>query len=181
MKQNKKNTHTLILALVMAGVCSTQVVAQDNIATAESALYRGEQLMLSGSYAAASDVFLLADGLDRNEGIIGASKAYAFTGNYEQAIRITEEAIEDGDYARFPLLSTQLAEIKRAVGESSEALAILSSVIEGQFEAPVRTLVQYGSLLQFVGQKQEAYGYLDQVVQRYNDGSAGKLVAGQFL
>jgi tetratricopeptide (TPR) repeat protein len=170
MKQNKKKLHNLILALAIASACSMQVVAQDNIATAESALYRGEQLMLSGSYAAASDVFLLADGLDRNEGIIGASRAYAFIGNYQEAIRITEEAIVDGDYARYPLISTQLAEIKRAVGESSEALTILSSVIEEQFEAPVRTLVQYGSLLQFVGEKQEAYRYLDQAVQRYNGG-----------
>ncbi len=170
MRQNKQKSHILVLALVLGSVCSLQAIAQDDIATGESALYRGEQLLLNGSYAAASDVFLLADGLDRNEGIVGASKAYALTGNYVQAMRVCEEAIEDGDYARFPLISTQLAEVKRAVGESSEALAILSSVIEEQYEAPVRTLVQYGSLLQFVGQKQEAFEFLDRVIQRYNNG-----------
>ena len=37
-------------------------------------------------------------------------------------------------------------------------------------EPPVRTLVQYGSLLDFVGQKQIAFSILDQAVQRYNNG-----------
>ena len=64
-----------------------------------------------------------------------------------------EEIIEDEDYASRPLVSTQLAEVKRAIGQSSEALAILSSVVDGQFEPPVRTLVQYGSLLKLVGRK----------------------------
>tara|TARA_B100000959_G_scaffold259907_1_gene295914 strand:- start:158 stop:460 length:303 start_codon:yes stop_codon:yes gene_type:complete len=100
MRQNKQKSHILVLALVLGSVCSLQAIAQDDIATGESALYRGEQLLLNGSYAAASDVFLLADGLDRNEGIVGASKAYALTGNYVQAMRVCEEAIEDGDYAR---------------------------------------------------------------------------------
>ncbi|MCH8264020.1 MAG: hypothetical protein IIC10_01375 [Proteobacteria bacterium] len=138
--------------------------------TGETPLFRAEQLMLTGSYAAASDVFQMADGLDRNEGIVGASKAYAMMGNTVEAIRICESAIEEGDYASKPLISTQLAEVKRAVGLSAEALEILRKLVDELFEPPVRSLVQYGSLLKFVGQKDAAYSVLDRAVQRYNDG-----------
>jgi hypothetical protein len=96
-------------------LCSTSAVfAQTGID--ESPLFRGEQLLLNGSYAAAAEIFQMADGLDRNEGIVGASKALAMMGNYNEAMRICEAAIENGEYARFPLLSTQLAEVKRSVG-----------------------------------------------------------------
>ena len=138
--------------------------------TGEAPLLRGEQLLLSGSYAAASDVFQMADGLDRNDGLVGASKAFFMMGNFREAMRVLEEAIEDNDYARFPILSTQLAEVKRSIGQSQEALFILEGVVQGMDTPPVRTLVQYGSLLKFVGQKQASYQFLDQAVQQYNNG-----------
>lgn len=138
--------------------------------TDDSPLFRGEQLLQNGSYAAASDVLQMADGLDRSDGIVGASKAFAMMGNYQEAIRICEDAIDGSDYARFPLISTQLAEVKRSVGQSQQALAILQAVVAEQAAAPVRALVQYGALLQFVGQKNASYEYLDRAVQRYNNG-----------
>ena len=158
----------VFLLTSLAFSVSAQDSGQTN--TGESALFRGEQLLMTGSYAAATDIFQMADGLDRNEGLVGASKAYAMMGNYIDAMSVVEGAIEDDEYARFPLLSTQLAEVKRAVGESKEALEILESVVAGLAEPPVRTLVQYGSLLDFVGQKQIAFSILDQAVQRYNNG-----------
>lgn len=162
--------HSLAAVFLLAGMTFNvaQVSAQTN--TGESPLFRGEQLLMTGSYAAATDIFQMADGLDRNEGLVGASKAFAMMGNYQEAMSVVEDAIEGDEYSRFPLLSTQLAEVKRAVGESKEALAMLESVIAGLADAPVRTLVQYGSLLDFVGQKQVAYSILDQAVQRYNNG-----------
>ena len=147
-----------------------QAVPSPQTNTGETPLFRAEQLMLTGSYAAASDIFQMADGLDRNEGIVGASKASAMMGNYVEAIRICESAIEDGDYASKPLISTQLAEVKRAIGLSGEALEILLMLVDELFEPPVRSLVQYGSLLKFVGQRDAAYEVLDRAVQRYNDG-----------
>lgn len=179
MNKSKTKFSQLVLfaGLLSAGlVFSSGVSAQDDqlddqLSTVnESPLYRGEQLLLTGSYAAASDIFQMADGLDINEAVVGASKAFAMMGNFQEAMRICELAIEDGDYAAKPYISTQLAELKRATGQSIEALEILSVVIEEQYEAPVRTLTQYGSLLQFVGRKNESYDYLDQAVQRYNDG-----------
>lgn len=147
---------------------TTAVLAQTGID--ESPLFRGEQLLLNGSYAAAAEILQMADGLDRNEGIVGASKALVMMGNYTEAMRICEAAIENGEYARFPLLSTQLAEVKRMIGASQEALAILRTVVEGPLEVPVRTLVQYGSLLKFVGEKERAVEFLDLAIQRYNNG-----------
>ena len=165
----------VLVFLLGSGSLPAQVTGADTgnssgANSGDSPLYRGAQLLQNGSYAAAADVFQMADGLDRNEGIVGASKAYAMMGNYVEAIRICEDAVEDDDFARFPLISTQLAEVKRAGGQSREALDILKAVIDGQFEPPVRTLVQYGSLLQFVGRKNESAQYLEQAIQRYNDG-----------
>ena len=164
----KYSTAAVFLLASLAFSVSAQNSGQTN--TGESPLFRGEQLLMTGSYAAATDIFQMADGLDRNEGLVGASKAFAMMGNYQEAMSVVESAIEDDEYASFPLLSTQLAEVKRAVGESKEALEILESVVAGLAEPPVRTLVQYGSLLDFVGQKQIAFLILDQAVQRYNNG-----------
>ena len=164
----KYSTAAVFLLASLAFSVSAQNSGQTN--TGESPLFRGEQLLMTGSYAAATDIFQMADGLDRNEGLVGASKAFAMMGNYQEAMSVVESAIEDDEYASFPLLSTQLAEVKRAVGESKEALEILESVVAGLAEPPVRTLVQYGSLLDFVGQKQIAFSILDQAVQRYNNG-----------
>ena len=161
----------IVVALVLASLAfnlSAQDSGQTN--TGESPLFRGEQLLMTGSYAAASDILQMADGLDRNEGLVGASRAFAMMGNYQEAMSVVEGAIEDNEYARFPLLSTQLAELKRVVGESKEALEIFESLVAGLAEPPVRTLVQYGSLLNFVGQRQTAFSILDQAVQRYNNG-----------
>ena len=164
----KYSTAAVFLLASLALNVSAQDSPQTN--TGGSPLFRGEQLLMTGSYAAATDIFQMADGLDRNEGLVGASKAFAMMGNYQEAMSVVEVAVEDDEYARFPLLSTQLAEVKRAVGESKEALEILESVVAGSAEPPVRTLVQYGSLLDFVGQKQIAFSILDQAVQRYNNG-----------
>ena len=154
---------TLLLLML-----SSLALAQDNVSN--SPLFRGEELMLSGSYAAAADVFQMADGLDREDGLVGSSRALAMMGNYQEAMRVVQQGIDDEQYADAPLLATQLAEVKRQVGESGEALAILASVFDGLAEPPVRSLVQYGSLLKFTGDKAMAYQVLDQAVQRYNDG-----------
>lgn len=126
--------------------------------------------MLAGSYAAASEIFRQADGLDRIDGLIGASRALVMMGNYLEAENLVAEAIEGDAYADFPLLSTQLAEIKRMTGQSRAALDILQQAIGGNAEPPVRSLVQYGSLLKFTGQQEQWRPVLDRVVQRYNAG-----------
>ena len=160
---------TLLLSAVTV-VVHAQDAQQPQTNTGESPLFRGETLMLNGSYAAATDIFQMADGLDRNEGLVGASRAFVMMGNYQEAMNVVQDAIEDDEYADFPLLSTQLAEVKRSVGQSNEALAILEAVVSGLADPPVRSLVQYGSLLKLVGEKAASYQILDQAVQRYNNG-----------
>ena len=156
--------------LLLSGVSLSSHAQDSQTNIGDAPLFRGEQLLLTGSYAAAVDVFLLTDGLDRSEGLVGASVAYSMMGNYQEAMRIVESGIVDEEYANFPLLSTQLAEVKRSIGQSVEALVILAAVIDGLGDPPVRTLVQYGSLLKFTGNKSLAYQFLDQAVQRYNNG-----------
>jgi cellulose synthase operon protein C len=133
-----------------------------------SILERGHELALRGSYIAAIDLFSLVDGIDKEEAAIAASRAHMLIGQHEQAMRVCEEAISD--YASTPLLSTQLAEVKRATGQSAEALEILQAVMAGNSEPPVRTLVQYGSLLQLLGRKQESYTPLNAAAARYQTG-----------
>lgn len=164
--------HMLTSLTLLVGVSTTQfALSQDDLTqSGDSALYRAEQLMLNGSYAAASEMFQMADGLDEVDGLIGASKAYYMMGNLRDAERVVVDAIDGEDYADSPLLSTQLAEIKRYQGESAEALAILEAVLDDLGEPPVRTLVQYGSVLKFRGQKEAAFQVLNQAVQRYNNG-----------
>ena len=160
-----------ILTLPIMASMSFAAFAQDDVLESnDSALYRAEQLLLNGSYAAAAEMFQMADGLDRIDGLVGSSKAYFMTGNFLDAQRVVENAIDDDKYADSPLLSTQLAEVKRNLGLSQEALSILRTVVDGMGDPPVRTLVQYGSLLKFVGQKEAAFQILNQAVQRYNDG-----------
>ncbi|MFN3163827.1 MAG: tetratricopeptide repeat protein [Pseudohongiellaceae bacterium] len=155
---------SLVLALSVVEA-QAQVVG-----SGDSPLFRGEELLLNGSYAAAADVLQMADGLDRQDGLVGASRAYAMMGNYQRAREVLVEEIGADNYADQPLLATQLAEVMRLTGESAEALEILAAVVDGNAEPPVRSLVQYGDLLLFSGDKQGAYGVLDQAVQRYNDG-----------
>lgn len=165
-----RNSIRLVSLLVI--LLGSHVYGQDDepAAGGDSALFRAEQLLLNGSYAAAAEMFQMADGLDQTDGLIGASRAYFMMGNYQRAENVVADGIDEDDYASYPLLSTQLAEIKRAVGQSAEAIKIFEEVMEGLPDPPVRTLVQYGSLLQFKGQRSEAYRVLDIAVQRYNSG-----------
>ena len=159
------------LVIFFALAPASAAIAQDALSTnQDSVLYRGEELMLTGSYTAASEIFRQADGLDRIDGLIGASRALVMIGNYLEAENLVAEAIEDDAYADYPLLTTQLAEIKRMTGQSRAALEILQQAIEGNAEPPVRSLVQYGSLLKFTGRQGQWQQVLDRVVQRYNAG-----------
>ncbi len=169
---NKFPARTILLVATLmlpAGAAFAQFDEPDS--ANDSPLYRGEQLLRTGAYAAAAEIFLQTDGLDRNAGVIGASRALAGMGNYREAIRVCEQLIGD-DHAAFPLVSTQLAEVRRMTGASAEALSILQSVVDGLGVqgAPARALTQYAGLLQFVGRKAESLALLEEVVDRYDAG-----------
>ena len=111
MNKTRVNQRKISLFSVVIGMIITfSLYSQElQIGTGESPIFEGEQLLRNGSYAAAADIFQKADGLDRNEGIVGASRAFFMMGNSAEAVNIVEQEIEDKDYASFPLMSTQLA------------------------------------------------------------------------
>lgn len=164
-----KRRQRLSLAVCLAlGVLSTSVLAQDSFITMDPPLERAQQLLNAGSYVAAIDTFARLDGFDKEMGLLGLSRAYALTGAYEEAIDVIEAEVDD--YADSPVLSTQLAEVLRMVGRSAQALEVLEEVVSGNATPPVRTLVQYGSLLKFVGRRDEAIAPLDAAIARYDSG-----------
>ena len=171
MKKTLRGKMLLAMVLMLPAAALAQV--DEPLAGNESPLYRGGELLRNGAYAAAAEVFQRADGLDREAGVIGASRALASMGNYREAMLVCENLIDDA-FADFPLVSTQLAEVKRMTGASTEALAILESVIDGLGVqgAPVRALTQYAGLLQFTGRKAASRPLLDEVIDRYNNGLA---------
>ena len=160
----------LTLCLLLQGVFFTlPATAQDPVVQLEPALERAEELLQAGSYLAAIDLFQRVDGFEEEAGLLGLSQALAQTGEYAQAIEVLEDAISD--YAASARLSTQLAELKRATGQSAEALEILEAVVTGNTTPPVRALVQYGSLLQYTGRRDEALGPLNAAIGRYDTGA----------
>ena len=138
--------------------------------SASSPLARGEQLFLSGSYAAAGDAFLRAQGLDREEGIVGASRAFAMIGDRARAIALCEDALNNLAPADLPLVAVQLAELRLAQGESALALDVLADVSEGLDQPPLRAVVKYGEALQLVGRRGEAAAQFQRALDRYTDG-----------
>ncbi len=173
---------SVVIALAAAGLGSQpayaqpgfgldQILNQDQdqpVVVEAPPLERAQELMKTGAYAAAVDLFLRTDGIDREAGVLGASQAYAGTGQYAAAIELLEDEIDD--YAASAVLSTQLAELLRATGKSAEAIRVLAAVVEGNTTPPVRTLVQYGSVLQFVGRRDEAIAPLNAAIARYDSG-----------
>ncbi|MEY3667619.1 MAG: hypothetical protein RL572_1159 [Pseudomonadota bacterium] len=154
--------------LLQASLLVTPALAQEPIVQMQPALERAEELLQSGSYLAAIELFQRVDSFDEEAGLLGLSKALAQTGEYERAIEVLEDAISDN--AASARLATQLAELKRATGQSAEALQILEEVVTGNTTPPVRALVQYGSLLQFTGRRDEARVQLDAAIGRYDAG-----------
>ncbi len=163
----KKFSLSLTLCCLMGGA-SVSVFAQDADVSTEPPLQRAQALLTAGSYVAAIDLFQRVDGFEEEAALLGIARAHAMTGDYELAIDMLEDEI--GDYANSPVLSTQLAETYRQVGRSAEALRILEQVVTGNTTPPIRALVQYGSLLQFVGRRDEANGPLGAAISRYDAG-----------
>ncbi len=154
--------------LLQASLLALPATAQEPIVQMQPALERAEELLQSGSYLAAIELFQRVDSFDEEAGLLGLSKALAHTGEYERAIETLEDAISD--YAASARLATQLAELKRATGQSAEALRILEEVVTGNTTPPVRALVQYGSLLQYTGRRDEARVQLEAAIGRYDAG-----------
>lgn len=168
MHKNKRRQGLALAVCLALGVLSSPLYAQDTLLGTEPPLERGQQLLNAGSYVAAIDSFQRVNGFDEEAALLGLGRAYALTGQYEEGISLLEDEI--GSYAISPVLSTQLAELLRTTGQSARALEILEEVVSENTTPPVRALVQYGSLLQFVGRRDEAIAPLNAAITRYDNG-----------
>ncbi len=168
MHKNKRRQGLALAVCLALGVLSSPLYAQDALLGTEPPLERGQQLLNAGSYIAAIDSFQRVNGFDEEAALLGLGRAYALTGQYEEGIALLEDEI--GAYAISPVLSTQLAELLRTTGQSARALDILEEVVSENTNPPVRALVQYGSLLQFVGRRDEAIAPLNAAIARYDNG-----------
>ena len=168
MHKNKRRQGLALAVCLALGVLSSPLYAQDALLGTEPPLERGQQLLNAGSYIAAIDSFQRVNGFDEEAALLGLGRAYALTGQYEEGIALLEDEI--GAFAISPVLSTQLAELLRTTGQSARALDILEEVVSENTNPPVRALVQYGSLLQFVGRRDEAIAPLNAAIARYDNG-----------
>lgn len=168
MHKNKRRQGLALAVCLALGVLSSPLYAQDALLGTEPPLERGQQLLNAGSYIAAIDSFQRVNGFDEEAALLGLGRAYSLTGQYEEGIALLEDEI--GAYAISPVLSTQLAELLRTTGQSARALDILEEVVSENTTPPVRALVQYGSLLQFVGRRDEAIAPLNAAIARYDNG-----------
>lgn len=173
-KRNHTHVKRCLYAIIYAVVFTTSSASaqslSDSAMSADSPLAQGEQLFLRGSYAAAGDAFMRAQGLDLEEGIVGASRAFAMMGDRVQAIAVCERALANAAPPDLPLIATQLAELRLAQGESARALTLFSQIDAGLDQPPLRTLVKNGEALQLVGRRDEAKAQLQRALDRYTDG-----------
>ena len=158
---------SLILISNSLGQNFEQNISQESPALG-SPLERARSFFLAGSYNEASEIYQQAFGLDQEDGLVGASRSLAMVGNLKAAVSVIERNLTR--YADLPLAATELAEVRREQGRSSEALKIFDSLTSLGDQIPLRTLVQFGDLLQFVGRREEANVHLSKALQRYNDG-----------
>jgi len=144
--------------------------AQDAGSDAET-LERAQDLHLRGSYRAAGELFTLVRGeFYREDVAIGRARAMAAMGEYDQAIALLRSTLGNDDPADQAPVATLLAELLRDTGQSAEAVSLLSAIIDGHSNPPLRTLVQYGDLLHFVGQRAEAVELFQRAHARYQSG-----------
>ena len=132
-------------------------------------LNRGNELLLRGSYLAAVEAFTgVTDAAWREQAALGISRAHMLTGQYEQAMAAVRPFIRNP--ADAPLAATQMAELYRMTGQSAQAEELLASIVQGQLNPPVRTLVQYGLVLDLRGKLEEAAAQYNAALARYDSG-----------
>jgi cellulose synthase operon protein C len=154
------------VSLIMPGGNAS---AQEFNPSALDNLSRGQELVLRGSYLAAIEAFnVVSDDFYHDQALLGLSQALIEIGQYEQAESRLRQAINDP--ADTPLLATQLAELLVKTGRSAEAVDLLSNIIEGQLNPPVRTLVQLGLALQLRGNREDAALHFNAALNRYDRG-----------
>ncbi|ALO45700.1 hypothetical protein PS2015_1035 [Pseudohongiella spirulinae] len=156
------------VALSAALLCPAPLYAQ-NEPTALENLQRAEELLQRGSYLAAQEVFqTVRDAFYQEQVALGLARTHMETGQYDRAIAALQQVIDEP--ADQPLPSTRLAEIYVLTGRSAEAQALLQEVVDSVSQPPVRSLVQYGLVLQLRGETELADVQFNAALDRYDSG-----------
>jgi len=133
-------------------------------------LQRAQELVQRGSYQAGSELLVLVNDPGYAEEVARTrAMALAAMGEYESAIELLQAQLAT-EPADSPAVATQLAALLRDTGQSAQARQLLFSVMDGLSSPPVRSLVQYGDLLHFVGEREAARDYLERAIRRYESG-----------
>lgn len=119
-----------------------------------------DALYQRGQYLQAAEYYAELQGSQRVAGVLGASRSYALLGEHDRAIAFCLEALQQQPD---PQISTQLAELLFATGQSEEALKILADVADS-VDPPLRALIRYGELLQHRGRFEDAKAYFSTAV-----------------
>ena len=153
-----------IIALV-AGLLS--LLPSPNANCEDSPLKQAQNAFQKGNYEDALRLYALATGPERIAAIVGVNRIRIMTGDYTKAEETLRQAL-----AAFPkdeTLRSQLAEILTLTGRSIEALQVLEPLVRDQI-ASVRSLVQYGEILNLRGRRSEAEPYFLQAISYYDRG-----------
>ncbi|MGQ9425653.1 tetratricopeptide repeat protein [Gilvimarinus sp. F26214L] len=119
-------------------------------------LKEADGLFMQGQYEQAAELYQDVPADERVEGIVRASRSYAMVGDYDRALAVCREALQNLNSAA--PVATQLAEVLFATGQGDEALDVLETVVDRQ-DPPLRALVRYGEYLQYRGQREDAGAY----------------------
>ncbi len=142
-------------AIVVASVLGA---ALSNSSALAASLIEADQVYKTGDYRQAIDLYDDVENGEKEKGIVGGSRSYAMIGEYEKAIELCEQGLED--FPDSPHISTQLAEVYFENGQSDRSLAILKNVVDSK-DAILRSLVMYGEYLQYRGRLEEGALYLN--------------------
>ncbi len=138
-----------------------------NAHSEDSPLNQAQKAFQKGNYEDALRLYDLASGPARIDAVVGANRIRIMTGDYTKAEEVLRQSL-----AAFPkeeTLRSRLAEILILTGRSNEALQVLEPLIRSQM-ASVRSLVQFGEILNLRGRRSEAEPYFLQAISYYDKG-----------
>ncbi len=153
----------LLIALIAVTLpcLSKTATANPSTLTQATAYFR------SGHYVEALNLFQKVEDANRIKGVIGATRTLMMTGQYGAAEAICRKTL--GSRPEDPDIIGQLAEILAITGRSDEAIRILEPVVSAA-DASLRSLVQYGQLLQLRGRRDEASASFRRALSLNDDG-----------
>ena len=151
--------------VLVAGLLSLPPPAKAD--SEDSPLDLAQKALSTGNLEEALLLYDLVSGQERIAAAVGANRIRIMIGNYAEAEQSLRQALLT--FENNESMSSQLAEILTLTGRSRLALQVLEPFIDDQI-AGVRSLVQYGKILDLHGRRSEAEPYFLQAISYYDRG-----------